>query len=247
MHTLNVHLLPSLTMPEQFAGKTAVVIDVLRATTTITHALANGAVRVIPCLEIDEARRIAAGIPDSVLGGERGGVAISGFDLDNSPAAYTRERVGGRTVVFTTTNGTRAMKLCAAAKEVWLASFVAFSAVCQRLSEATAIEILCAGTDGQITREDVLLAGAIADDLERSSPGEFTLNDQAAIAAEAWRSAVRELRSMDLLSETLKRCNGGRNLIEIGQERDIEIAAQIDLFDSAPRLNLADWSFVNEP
>src|SRR5262245_17681938 len=102
---LDVYLLPDLAEPAALAAKTVVVIDVLRATTTIVHALAAGAREVVPCLEVEEARQVAARLGKvAVLRGERGGVAIAGFDVGNSPAEYTRERVGGKTVVFTTTN-----------------------------------------------------------------------------------------------------------------------------------------------
>src|SRR5437773_10831626 len=93
---LDVYLVPDLVESAALAGKTAVVIDVLRATTTIVHALAAGAKEVVPCLEVEDARRIAKEVGESaVLGGERGGLPIPGFDLGNSPAEYTRERVAG--------------------------------------------------------------------------------------------------------------------------------------------------------
>src|SRR5262245_55111471 len=90
---IDVYLLPALVEPAALAGKTVVVIDVLRATTTIIQALANGALEVVPCLEIEDARRIGAVAgAKAILGGERGGVPIPGFDLGNSPAEYVRER-----------------------------------------------------------------------------------------------------------------------------------------------------------
>ena len=108
-----VHFLPNLTTPERLADETVVVIDVLRASTTITWALASGASCVIPCLEVEKARAKAAEIgTDVLLGGERAGELIEGFDLGNSPSEYTREMVDGKTIVFTTTNGTRAMVQC---------------------------------------------------------------------------------------------------------------------------------------
>jgi 2-phosphosulfolactate phosphatase len=179
-------LLPSLAAPEQLVGKTLVVIDVLRATTTIVHALAAGAREVIPCLEIDEALETAqAKGALAVLGGERGGRKIAGFHLGNSPLEYTPDVVGGKSVVFTTTNGTRAMMRCRAAGRVLIGAFSNFSALCGELSDDEQIEIICAGTDGEVTREDTLLAGAIVDELSRSAGGEeIELNDQAEIAAE---------------------------------------------------------------
>jgi 2-phosphosulfolactate phosphatase len=236
---IDVYLLPALVEPQQLAGKTVVVIDVLRATTTIIHALAAGAAQMITCLEIDETRRIAAEVgQQAITGGERGGKPIPGFDLGNSPAEYNRDRVAGKTVVFTTTNGTRAMQRCKAARRVLIGAFVNFSAVCRELADAQQIALLCAGTDGQVTREDTLLAGALVDDLARGT--KWILNDQALLAADAWRTAVRVLIDRPL-GITLRDSRGGRNLMEIGQENDIDLAAQIDKFDIVPELDLATW------
>jgi 2-phosphosulfolactate phosphatase len=236
---LSVYLLPALLDPQELAGKTVVVVDVLRATTTVIHALAAGATEVIPCLEVEQAHRIAPEVGAlAILGGERGGQAIPGFDLGNSPAEYTREKVRGKTIVFTTTNGTRALLQCKSASCVLLGAFVNFSAVCRELAGADDIGILCAGTDGQITREDVLFAGAVVDDL--AGRRKCLLNDQAEIAADAWRAAVRVLTDRPL-GVTLRNSRGGRNLIEIGQESDIDLAAQLDRFDIVPQLNLAAW------
>lgn len=236
---IDVFLLPSLAEPDQLAGRTCVVIDVLRATTTIVHALAAGAIEVVPCLEIDEARRLAAEIgPAAVLGGERAGGKIAGFDLGNSPAEYTRSTVGGKTLVFTTTNGTRALARCKGAKRVLIGAFVNFSAICSELAAAESVALICGGTDGEVTREDALLAGAIVVELARS--GSTTLNDQAELAADAWRTAVRFLTDRPL-GMTLRDSRGGRNLIGIGHENDIDLAAQLDRFDIVPELELAAW------
>lgn len=247
---IDVYLLPSLAEPDDIAGRTVVVIDILRATTTIVAALAAGASQVVPCLEVEEARELAAEAAGSaVLGGERGGRSIPGFDLGNSPAEYTPERIAGRQVVFTTTNGTRAMLRCRAARRVWIGAFTNFSAVCRELADAERIALVCAGTDGQVTREDVLFAGAVVEDLVRhaaagpAGPGPLPrplLNDQAEIAADAWRTAVRLLIDRPL-GMTLRDSRGGRNLIEIGHENDIDLAAQIDRYDIVPELNLESW------
>ncbi|HUE73005.1 MAG TPA: 2-phosphosulfolactate phosphatase [Pirellulaceae bacterium] len=258
--SLDVYLLPSLVEPERIAGRTAVVIDVLRATTTIVHALASGAAEVRVCQEVDDARRFAADYPGAVLAGERGGLPIPGFQLGNSPLEFTPAAVGGKTVLFTTTNGTRAMARCQGARRVLLAAFVNFSAICRELSEELAspsqssplaprvdrqagslshgVAIVCAGTDGEVTREDTLLAGAIVDDLAAHSGLKLSLNDQAEIAADAWRSCRADLGGHDPLGRALRHSRGGRNLIEIGLENDIAIAAEIDKFDLVPVLDL---------
>jgi 2-phosphosulfolactate phosphatase len=236
---IDVYLLPDLVDPVELDGKVTVVIDVLRATTTVIHALDAGAMQVVPCLEIPDAKRIAAELPgQAVLGGEREGLPIPGFDLGNSPAEYTRERVGGKTVVFTTTNGTRAMQRCRNSRRALVAAFVNFSAVCRDLGDEQQVALICAGTDGHVTREDALLAGAIVDDLTRSK--EYELNDQAEIAADAWQTAVRIMTDRPL-GIMLRDSRGGRNLIETGQEKDIDLAAQIDKFDIVPELDTACW------
>src|SRR5262245_39532454 len=121
---IDVFLLPALVEPAALAGKTAVVIDVLRATTTIVQALATGAKEIVPLQEVDEARRLAEKLGEgAILGGERGGVLIPGFDLGNSPAEYTAAKVAGKTVVFTTTNGTRALQRCKMAERVLIGAF----------------------------------------------------------------------------------------------------------------------------
>lgn len=257
MKSLKVHFLPALTSPEELAGGAVVVIDVLRATTTIIHAVAAGAREVIPCLEIDEARRLAAGFPpdESLLGGERGGVKIEGFDLGNSPEEYNQATVGGKTVVMTTTNGTRAMMLCRQAKRVLVGAFVNASAVARALMQEERVHLLCAGTEGEITREDVLFAGRVADQLLPTAAAEETeQNDPCRIARECYLNVASAVRSTAaaapdafaqetaVLSKELRHSRGGRNLIGVGLEHDIGIAAQVDRFTIVPELSLASWS-----
>ena len=158
--TIFAHLLADHCEAASLAGKTAVVIDVLRASTTIVHALAAGAQDILPCLTIPEAQQQAAQVgPAALLCGERDGIRIDGFDLGNSPAEYTPDRVGGRRLVLTTTNGTRALQHASAAERVWIAAFVNLSSIAARLRDAEQVVLLCSGTRGEITREDTLLAG----------------------------------------------------------------------------------------
>ncbi|HEX4145264.1 MAG TPA: 2-phosphosulfolactate phosphatase [Pirellulales bacterium] len=248
---IRAYFLPQLVAPEDLAGGVSVVIDVLRATTTITAALAAGAREVIPCLEVDDARRAAANLPpgQAVLGGERGGLKIDGFDLGNSPSDYTPASVGHKSLVFTTTNGTRAMLHAQAADEIWLAALVNLTAVVGRCVERKRIDLLCAGTGGKITREDVLLAGAIAarltasaDDRQRSAadPSSPVLNDQAAIARDAWLLAVAEPGNRPMaerLRQQLRETQGGRNLAALGLEDDLADAAAIDRYTIVPRFD----------
>lgn len=248
--SLDVYLLPSLVEPVRIAGRIAVVIDVLRATTTIVCALASGAREVLVCQEVDAARQLADDSPGAVLAGERGGLPIPGFHLGNSPLEFSTAAVGGKAVIFTTTNGTRAMARCQGAGRVLLAAFVNFSAICRELSAELAspasqgVVLVCAGTEGEVTREDALLAGAIVDDLAGNPDLKLILNDQAEIAADAWRTCRQDLRGHDPLAGALRHTRGGRNLIEIGMENDIAIAAEIDKFDIVPVLDLATMRVV---
>ena len=235
MSRIEVYLVPDLTTADALEGRTVAVIDVLRATTTIVHALAAGAESVLTCAETDDARAAAAQLGDrAVLGGERGGLRIPGFDLGNSPAEYTPQSVGDKTVVFTTTNGTRALHRARLGERVLVAAFVNFSAVCSALADAEQISLLCAGIKGEVTREDVLLAGAIVDDLQQGGAAESELNDQARLATDAWRAVVDFFAQGGSLMQVLKSSQGGRSVLDIGHEADIELAAQLDRFDLLP-------------
>jgi 2-phosphosulfolactate phosphatase len=244
MSKLCVHFLPDLVAPPALSGRRCVVVDVLRATTTIVEALAAGAIAVVPCLTIDDARRRAAevGVGDSLLGGERGGRPIEGFDLGNSPAEYTAARVADKTVVLTTTNGTKALLHSVAGSEILIGALVNLSAVCARLQSAPAsgnvpVDVVCAGTDGQITREDVLFAGAVAD---RLAAAQFELDDSAEVARDAWRSVSGGTNGGELqrqLITAMSASRGGRNLIEIGMAGDIRLAGRVDQFAIVPQFD----------
>lgn len=236
--TIQVHLLPELASEEALAGSTCVVIDVLRATTTIVHMLASGADHVVPCIAIEDAKEKASAIDGALLGGERGGVRIDGFDLGNSPSEYSPEVVQGHTVIFTTTNGTKAMQRCQRAQRILIGAFVNLSAVCRELADARDVHLICAGTAGEVTREDVLLAGAIVDLMTTTGP--WDLNDAAQIAVDAWRTAEENLVAVPLV-ERLQKSRGGRNVLAIGLENDIQIAATLDKFDLVPELDAGSW------
>src|SRR5262249_26176709 len=143
---VQVHLLPGLVPPGRLRGGTAVVIDVLRATTTMVHALAAGCSAVWPCAEIEEAQALAAALrPGRVLlAGERDGRPIPGFDLGNSPREFTPAVCRGAAVVLTTTNGTRALLRAAEAERAVAAALVNFSAACELLRQDTRpLHIIC--------------------------------------------------------------------------------------------------------
>jgi 2-phosphosulfolactate phosphatase len=241
-HELHVHMLPSLTSQHELAGETVVVIDVLRASTTIAFALAAGAKEVIPCLHVGDAREFKRRLGDQVvLGGEREGVKIEGFDLGNSPREYVEHAVAGKSVVFTTTNGTRALQACMGAARVIVGSFVNLSMVCESVRDDQRVHLLCAGTRDQITREDVLVAGAMAEQLyvEQLS---LTLNDSAQIALDAWQTATGGSRDPQAVARCMKSTQGGRNLLSIGMGGDIRLASAVDMVPVLPELDLSAWA-----
>jgi 2-phosphosulfolactate phosphatase len=234
------------------AGGIAVVIDVLRASTTIITALAHGAGRVLPVRTIGEARRLA--VAGGLLGGERGGRPIEGFDLGNSPREYSRDRIAGRPIVITTTNGTAALQACSAAAEVLVGGVVNRSAVAARARQLAAVggcdvHLVCAGTDGEITAEDLLGAGAILDAAARLPEGATDRLDESARAALAdFRSVVGGGQgAATALACVFATSLGGRNLIDIGMEDDLAPSAAIDALSVVPRLDRASGWLVADP
>jgi 2-phosphosulfolactate phosphatase len=228
---VHVHLLPCLAPPGRLAGGVAVVIDVLRATTTIVHALAAGCTEVRPCAEVDEARALAGGMRAGrvLLAGERGGEPLPGFDLGNSPREFTCPVCRGSTLVLTTTNGTQALLRAAEAERVLIAGFVNFSAVCEQLrQESRPIHMVCAGTEGEVALEDTLLAGALVESLCEGS--EVRLNDAGRLAWDCFEHHGRVLQG------ALEVSQGGANLRRLGYDDDIRAAAQVDRFALVPEL-----------
>jgi 2-phosphosulfolactate phosphatase len=173
---------------------------------------------------------------------------IPGFDLDNSPLAYTSGVVRGRTVVFTTTNGTRALRRSHHAAQILLGGFTNRRALVARLMvETRPIHFVCAGTDGRLTAEDALLAGTIALDLLESRTGHTTVAPAArgtrtqgvhapSEMTLAWARGFRPLDDERLLSR-LRDSEGGRNLIELGFDADIAYAARQSRTSTIPELN----------
>jgi 2-phosphosulfolactate phosphatase len=248
---LTVHLLPALFEPSELTGGVAVVVDVLRATTTIVTAMKNGARSIIPCETIEDAfwrrdshvdplaRKSGVRGADTLLGGERGGQKIQGFDLGNSPAEWSREVVADREIAFTTTNGTRALLRSAMADRIVCGAFANLQVVCDLLNKgAQPIHIVCAGTVGKVSTEDSLFAGALVDLLlENGAPSEpsgdqaFDVCDAARLVLAHWKTVSG---SPDGLFQAMKAGSGGRNLMRLGLEADIRTAAALDQVDLVP-------------
>ena len=243
-------------------GTACVVFDILRATSTFVTALHHGAEEIIPVGEIAEAVALRKTNLDFLLAGERDGVRIraaqsggTDFDFGNSPREFTPATVRGKTIVSTTTNGTRALSACASAKLVLAASFLNLQATAEYLRAQLPAEILlvCAGTGNDVADEDVLAAGAMAEWLTATtqdqvgravpcppSPGNRdalihpdgaqrtarpTLTSATEVAWKSWQAA-----KLDLFS-ALGRAKNGKRLLDLPDLRDdVAFCAQRDVF-----------------
>lgn len=192
-----------------------VVFDVLRATSSMVTALDHGAEAILPVETIPEALAARQRRPDVVLAGERDGVRIQAeltgsiaFDLGNSPREFTRERVAGRTIVMTTTNGTRALRACAAAKMVLASSFLNLGATAEFIERERPSQLLlvCSGTFEEAAYEDVLGAGALCE-LLWASFRDGKVADSARMARDLFL-----LADADLAEALARSRNGGRLL-----------------------------------
>jgi 2-phosphosulfolactate phosphatase len=210
------------------SGTACVVFDILRATSAFVTALQNGAKEIIPVCEISEAVTCRWQQPETLLAGERDGVKIraaqSGgidFDFGNSPREFRPEKVRGKTIISTTTNGTRALRACAAAKLVLASSFLNLAATAKFLNQSPPGELLlvCAGTGEGVALEDVLAAGALAGLVG----GDYT--DSTEIASRLFNSAKADLPAVIASSQNARR------LLAIPELRaDVAFCAQRDIF-----------------
>ncbi|WP_420457039.1 2-phosphosulfolactate phosphatase [Rubrivirga sp.] len=231
--SLSVALHPGGLDPESLDGRAVVVVDVLRASTTIVTALANGARAVIPVADEGEAGRLAATLDReaTVLGGERGGRQLAGFALGNSPSAYTPDAVAGRTVVLTTTNGTAALVRASGAARLAVGALVNAAAAAvwlgRALDDGLDATVVCAGWQGRVALEDALCAGLLVDRLvghDRAEP----LDDGARIALGLYRGA------RDDLARALFGADHTRRLVALGAGDDVAACARLDTLDVVP-------------
>jgi 2-phosphosulfolactate phosphatase len=217
-----VRVTVAFTPAEAASAPVGVVVDVLRATSTISQALASGYRRVLCCAEVEEARAFAG--DGVVLGGERRALKIPGFDLGNSPGEFAGEPAG-ETVVLTTTNGTRLLLEAAVRCDVVLVgSLLNLDAVVEAATESGAdgVAVLCAGVAGEFALDDAYVAGRIAEALD----GEET--DSAA-------AAIRLARTFTSSEEGLGASKSAANLRRAGLDRDIAWCARESVLDVVPR------------
>jgi len=242
---LTTHLLPALFDPGELRDGIAVVIDILRASSTIATALANGAKCVVPCETIETAwaRAELLSRDSLLLGGERHGVRIKGFDLGNTPTNYSAERVSGKTIFFTTTNGTKALHRCDQAERVLVGSFVNRDAVLEDLRASDRpIHLVCAGTNGAVTLEDCLFAGELTRQL--TAGGEWQLNDSSRMSrslAERWNADAGTLLA------GLQESQGGRNLHRLKLSADVAYCAEQNRLAILPVWNSQRNEIVANP
>jgi 2-phosphosulfolactate phosphatase len=216
------------------AGRVVAVIDVLRASTSIAVAMANGARAIIPLESPDEVvtRAKAFERSDVLLAGERKMLGIPGFDLGNSPRQFTRGAVEGKTVLMTTTNGTQAIMSTQGARDVAIASYVNYTAVLTMLRAAVRggadVALVCAGRDRQFALEDAGCAGRFVSNLSNGA-SDVVLNDAAEACALIDRKFGNEIISLFDASEH------GRALRDAGFAEDLDVCAAVD---SAPVIPL---------
>lgn len=212
--------------PVDIADATVVVIDVVRATTTIIEALANGARAIYPTESTEEAVRLATslGREDTLLCGERKGEKVEGFDLGNSPREFDADTVAGKKIVMSTTNGTRALAACAEGARVIPCAFTNLGAVAEEIAGEDHVVVVCAGREDRFSLDDALCAGHLVRRTITDRDDGHQLND-----------AARAVRALASARKPTKRFLGltaaGAAVIEIGLGDDLALCADVDRHD----------------
>jgi len=215
---------------EKLIDKTVVVIDMLRATSVITTAIANGCNGVIPVLTIEEALAIAGEEREKyILGGERKALKIEGFDFSNSPLDYTKENVEGKTLVNTTSNGTRAIKGSEGARNILIGAMINAKAVAKKILELNNdVVIVNAGTLGEFSMDDFICGGYIIDHIAKEIVVDLT--DIAATAHYIYAN------NEDIIS-FIKYARHFKRIMELGLNDDLEYCCTKDCVDIVPEYN----------
>ena len=207
------------------ADACAAAIDVLRATTSLTCARANGAARIVPFSDTALALAFREQHPGTLACGERDGRIVPGFDLGNSPSEYTAARMSGKTLAFASTNGSRALLAAARCRHRWLASFASLSAVVEVLAPESDVWLVCAGKLGSFALEDAACAGSIAARL--AARGASLANEAATFAASLACATADDVRAL------VEGSDHGRWLTGLGADfaADVAMCATLDQFD----------------
>jgi len=230
---IDVHFTPAGLTPPDVNGRGVVVLDVLRATTTIIAAIAAGAKAVIPAATSEEAIRLAANLEkDGVLrAGERRSLKIEGFDLGNSPREMTPEVVAGKTIVLATTNGTPALVVAQGGDPVLVGAPVNFKALAERarqvLEERGDFVIVCAGRERQFAMEDAYMAGRLVKAI-RKGVHKTDMNDAAA-------AALAMTAGYKTWADAFAGTAAARQLVEANLAEDVAFCAKADRFGVVPQ------------
>ena len=229
--TVDVFFSPAVVDEASVEGKTAIVIDVIRATSTLVEALANGARAIFPTVSTEEAVKLASGLgrEDTLLCGERKGLKVEGFDLGNSPREFTAEAIGDKQLVMTTTNGTRAFAAAEGADRVLAASFMNLSAVVEALDGTTDLVIICSGRQNRFALDDALCAGMLVKALAERRETELEFNDAGRVVAD-----LADKYTVD--AEFLRSTAAGAALVEIGLDGDLDLCASLDRHSLVPEM-----------
>ena len=229
MTELNVCLTPALIPLFKVEDHIVVVIDIFRATSSICFGIENGAEAIIPVSQVEECLAYQEKYPAYLLAAERNGEVVSGFDFGNSPFSYTKEKVEGKTVVLTTTNGTHALHLSRNAKKIIIGSFLNLTAVCDWLKDQQEnVLLVCAGWKNNFNLEDTLFAGAVVDQLKDSN---FKLDDAAIAANDLFQVAKNDIPAY------LAKTSHSERLKQLGIEKDIAFCLHVDLTTAIPVLD----------
>lgn len=225
---LEVCLSPALLHLYNPQGTITVIIDVFRATSTIAAALHNGASKVIPVAAVDECISLGAATPNSITAGERDGQIAPGLQYGNSPFEYSRDFITGKTLVLTTTNGTRLLHMVQGADAIITGSFLNLSAVCDFLiAQGKPVILGCAAWKDRFNLEDTLFAGAVVNRIARH----FSINCDSARAA---RTLAQNADGMYL--DYLKDSSHYHRLASYGLEKDLIYCTTLDLHPVVPIL-----------
>ncbi|MDE4542408.1 2-phosphosulfolactate phosphatase family protein [Thermoanaerobacterium sp. R66] len=220
----------SIVPEEKLENKVVVVIDTLRMSSVITTALANGAKEVIPVAEIEDAVRLAKylGRNNILLGGERNGAKIEGFDLANSPFEYKVDIVKNKTIIITTTNGTKALKKASISDDVIIGCLLNVSAVADYLSNKNKdVVIICAGTKEKFSIDDIITAGAIYDKLKNKiSFDSDDLSKASYFLYQMFQNDIPSILKESIPFSIMKR---------LGYEEDLPYCSSVDMFYILPK------------
>lgn len=239
MINIGVYLSQSL-VPDELTlkDKNVVVVDVLRASSTILTALVNGAKEVIPAESVSVAARISKGLGNSILCGERNGKVIEGFKLGNSPFEYTPENIKSKSLIFSTTNGTVAIAKSKYAKSCVLASFLNLSTVIEHLLAINEdFIIVCSGKLNDFCVEDSVFAGLIISKLfEVKGKSNYALLDSGYISYQMAKQLIYKNAKPDQhrVLNMFKKSEHGKYLLSLGFDKDLEYCSQIDTFKNLP-------------